>query len=165
MHTCLHKKRHAKIFVVILTLLFYFCYIKKIQSIVFWNDDRLITIVITQGLLIFFWCYFALASFLYRHTLSNKSVSDFYHHSVFSNVPTFLFLNGRLVEAPPPSLYFLKSPVLRWLWLECQIFMTLLSVTIFTMSNRSMSIKALIISVQAKEAPGTNLRITTVCNF
>lgn len=94
MHRCLHKKRHAKIFVVILTLLFYFCYIKKIQSIVFWNDDRLITIVITQGLLIFFWCYFALASFLYRHTLSNKSVRDFYHHSLFSNVPTFLFWTG-----------------------------------------------------------------------
>ena len=37
--------------------------------------------------------------------------------------------------------------------------------TIFIMNSRSMPTKGLIVLALAKEAPGTSLRINTVCNF
>ena len=42
-----------------------------------------------------------------------------------SNVPTFPFCTGGsgLREHLPFSRFLLKSPVLRWSWLECQVFM------------------------------------------
>ena len=88
------------------------------------------------------------------------------------------------------SCFFLKSSVLRWSWLECQIFIysssqshflqtdcenfgsikirwvqVLLLVTIFIMSNRSKSTKTLFVWALVKEVPGTGLWINTVCNF
>ena len=90
------------------------------------------------------------------------------------------------------SYFFLKSPVLRWYWLKCQIFMNFsshlhflknsrgkswllvkdlgvwvtLSYHIFIMSSRSIHVKkAQIVLAPVKEVPRTSLIINTVCNF
>ena len=61
---------------------------------------------------------FLLISFWLEKFKSHLDV--FLGKGMYSNSPVS---NGRL----PSSCFFLKSPVLRWSWLECQIFMNFTS--------------------------------------
>ena len=117
------------------------------------------------------------------HDQPNKSLHKFQLSRSEQVAPV---LRGEFLS----SCFFLKSPVLRWSWLECQIFIysssqshflqtdcenfgsikirwvqVLLLVTIFIMSNRSKSTKTLFVWALVKEVPGTGLWINTVCNF
>ena len=89
-----------------------------------------------------------------------------------------------------PSCFFLKSPVLRWSWVECQIlFILQVSLTFYKLTVKTLAVsklggcrccswspslsliidpsqqKTLFVWALVKEVPGTGLWINTVCNF